>query len=138
MKKITVNKLRAKIILDVVSEITGVPIDDIKSSSRELEIVKARHICSELISKETTLSLKTIGSIVNRSYCSVLHSKKIIDDLCFSDKTFKIDYDNIRNKVIESFAEKGYTTTDELLFIIQEKEKELIKLKKSYEKLTEF
>jgi chromosomal replication initiator protein len=71
----------AEEILKIVSEVSGIPVEAIKTKSKKREIVEARHayflISLYLKDKGLTNSiLKDIGAIVNRDHVTVIHARK--------------------------------------------------------------
>ena len=67
-----------KTILNIVSEVTEIHIDNLKSRSRKFEIVLARNIYFKFARKFTNKGLTPIGMEVNRDHSTVLHGLKTL------------------------------------------------------------
>lgn len=77
-------------ILDVVSEITKVDKDKIKSGGRKHEYVEARQIFCGLARKYTKASLKTIGEYIgNKDHTTVISSVKTFKNVHDVDADFR-------------------------------------------------
>lgn len=81
----------------VVSNVTGVSIEEIKGSNRKTHIVSARQMfCGAMTAlQKLHFTLDEIGLFINISHCSVLHNKKRVVDYSFSDPAFKKMYASI-------------------------------------------
>ena len=65
-------------ILNIVSEVTEIPVDNLKSKSRLREEVMARNIYFDFARQFTNCSFRVIGIEVNRNHCTVIHGIKAI------------------------------------------------------------
>jgi len=75
-----------KRIRDLAAPIT---VDAIKSPSRLLELVNARHIICWLIAKHSKMSLKDIGHLLgHRDHSTVINGRNKVNDLCSYDKEY--------------------------------------------------
>jgi hypothetical protein len=71
---------------------------DVRSRSRKRRIVDVRHAMSSVL-RELGYKLEYIGSITNRDHCSVMNSCKMSNQLCETDRDFKLLYDSMRSLV---------------------------------------
>lgn len=75
-----------KSVLDIISEVFSVPIDDLKSNSRRREISQARQIGMYLLRQHTDLSLPKIGEVFGgKDHTTVLYSCDKIAQLIKKD-----------------------------------------------------
>lgn len=75
-----------KSVLDIISEVFSVPIDDLKSNSRRREISQARQIGMYLLRQHTDLSLPKIGEVFGgKDHTTVLYSCDKIAQLVKKD-----------------------------------------------------
>ncbi len=75
-----------KSVLDIISEVFNVPIDDLKSNSRRREISQARQIGMYLLRQHTDLSLPKIGEVFGgKDHTTVLYSCDKITQLIKTD-----------------------------------------------------
>ncbi len=93
-------------ILNIVSKVSKIPESLLKSKTRKREVVLVRNIYFLLSWNETRESLASIGYVVNRNHCTIIHGKKTIKN-------------DMKNNWLNSYD------------IFKDCEKEVIKLKKS-------
>lgn len=113
--------------LQIISEVTGVSIDNIMSTSRKGEITQARHLCMYFYKKEKKLA--EIGRILNRKHPTVIHACSVISGLLdINDKQIKILVNQIEKKIkynnMKEFMSIGsnqiaVTTPDKSEFIVK-------------------
>lgn len=73
--------MNENLIMDVVARYTGISTDKIKGSSREKEIVAARHLYCYFVKYYTRLSLKAIGrTIGNKDHSTVINAIQKVND----------------------------------------------------------
>lgn len=65
-------------ILNIVSEVTEIPVDNLKAKCRQREIVLARNIYFKFARHFTNKGLTPIGIEVNRDHATVLHGIKTL------------------------------------------------------------
>lgn len=88
-------------IFNVVSDNTGIEVDDIKKETRKREIVEARMQVILFLKEFTDLSLSGIGSKVGgKDHATVLHGIKTINNLCDTNKALKSQIDYSRSVII--------------------------------------
>lgn len=72
---------KARTILEVVSAVTDVSVDDIQSSRRPAHIVHARRLYHFLTKEMTGLSYPYIGRLVNQDHTTVIHNVTMAENL---------------------------------------------------------
>ncbi len=70
---------RVKPVLKLVSEATGIPVDDMCSRSQLDAVTLARNYAMWKLNKHAHVSLKEIGRQMNRDHSTVLHAVRRID-----------------------------------------------------------
>jgi len=79
-------------IIRAVSIRTKVSMSDILSQSRESRIIKAKHLSMWICRFYTKASLQTIATVHScKRHATVINASKQIDNLCFTNKTFKLE-----------------------------------------------
>ena len=77
-------------IVNAVSEVTGITLQQIKSRSRLRAYVTARCLISHYLRKYTRMSLKEIGAIIgNRDHSTVIYNIATHNDLMQYDEEFR-------------------------------------------------
>jgi chromosomal replication initiator protein len=102
-KPISLRKLDQQIVVEMSDKIIthtvtyfGISLDKLKSQTRKRDICYVRQVCMYLMCTKTNLTLNYIGTLFGgRDHTSVIHSKKHIEDLMYSDPKVKIDIKNI-------------------------------------------
>ena len=91
----TVEKIR-----DTVCDYFSLSVDAISTKSRKREVVQARQIAMYLSKQLTKNSLSSIGlAIGQRDHATVLHACKIVTDLMDIDKNFRLNVNEIQEKL---------------------------------------
>ena len=67
-------------VLDVVTDVTGIQQEKLKSSTRIAMIKDVRHVAMYLVEKYTRLNLSRTGELFNRDHSTVLHAKNRVKD----------------------------------------------------------
>jgi len=94
-KQLTVDDIK-----EIVSKYLKIPEDLLVSKTRKHEVALARQMAMYLTKQFTQLSLKSIGShFGNRDHSTVLHSCQMIENYLMTDRSVKISYENLVNKV---------------------------------------
>lgn len=82
--------LKADEIIRIVSESEGIHIDDIKRKSRKREVLIPRQLCQYFIKQYTKYSLREVGEVTGGyDHATILHSIKVIENLCETDIFFR-------------------------------------------------
>ena len=77
-------------IINAVSEVTGITLQQIKSRSRLRAYVTARCLICHYLRKYTRMSLKEIGRVIgNLHYSTVIYNISIHNDLMQYDRDFR-------------------------------------------------
>ena len=85
----------AEKIIESVSKVYDIPVEDIKSKKRSKEISMARHISIYVIRKITQMSVTDIGKIFNRDHTTVLASIDVVANEMTSDRNVDRTVQNI-------------------------------------------
>ena len=89
-----------ELILDVVSEHTGVSISDIKSNKRPAEIALPRQIVMYLCRKMTDVPLKSIGILLGgKNHSTIKHGVEKIENDLLVDQQLANTIDIIKKKI---------------------------------------
>ena len=91
---------KAEKIIESVSKIYDVPVEDIKSKKRSKEISNARHVAVYVIRKITQMTVVDIGKIFNRDYTTILASIDVITSGIVSNP----DLERTVNGLIKDFS----------------------------------
>ena len=67
-------------IMNLVTKVTNVSIEQLKSSSRLQEIVNARHIFCYIAKNNVVCILSKISDMVNRNHATAIHSIKVVEN----------------------------------------------------------
>lgn len=86
--------------IKTVSNYFSLPNDFVTNTTRKREYVYARQICMTIIHKNTSLTLKKIGEYFKKDHATVLHSSKTIQDLCFTSKNIKSEFNDLEKLII--------------------------------------
>lgn len=100
---LTVEKKRitTEYIVEIVARHYGIDLELLHSKKRQANIVKSRQVAMYFARKHTRDSLKMIGhKIGKRNHATVLSSEKSVNNLLDTDKNFKIEIDEIQNKIL--------------------------------------
>ena len=87
-------------IQKVVCNYFNIPVEMLQSRTRKREIVQARQVAMFFSKGLTKASLATIGSqIGGKDHATVLHACKTVNNLADTDKTFRLQIDEIEKKL---------------------------------------
>ena len=87
-------------IQKVVCNYFNIPVEMLQSRTRKREIVQARQVAMYFSKGLTKASLATIGSqIGGKDHATVLHACKTVNNLADTDKTFRLQIDEIEKKL---------------------------------------
>ena len=83
---------RFDLINGEVSQVTGIPVDQIRSRSKRTEILFARYIAMYLIKQKTTFTLKSIGDHYGgRDHSTVISALETVEELIKANWGFTHD-----------------------------------------------
>ena len=92
-----------ELIINVVSEHTGISVEDIKSTKRTKDISNARQVAMYLCRKYTVNGLKTIGNFFGgKEHSTVMSNIKKVEQKLSEDSEFAADIDAITKKISPS------------------------------------
>ena len=74
---------------------------DLQSRSRKKIITFPRQVAMYLGRKHTSESLDVIGRTFNRNHATVLHSVKVVSELCRSDTSVRRQVEILDNKMVD-------------------------------------
>lgn len=86
----------SEIAITVVSKVTGVSTKTILSSSRKFNAVESRMLVVLLL-KSDGASDEAIGWTLKRNRVTILHSRRVAEDLCTYSKTFLDKYQKAKD-----------------------------------------
>lgn len=89
-----------RVVLDVVSEATGISVADLRGDQRVASIIRPRQIACWIMRQETTRSLPQIGRAMGgRDHTTILNAIRRIDQIRERDESFAVLVDDIRDQV---------------------------------------
>jgi len=102
-EKLTKKALLQK-IMAIVSEETGIEIDEIKGRNRYNDIVKARQFFCHLsktfeVRLKMNISLTMIGKEINKDHTTVIHAINKCNDFLCTEPDYKEEYDLIKKNI---------------------------------------
>lgn len=86
-------------IIEEVSRMQGVPVEEIKSKHQKANISLARKMCMFVMREVTTLTLEQIGEEFNKNYSTVIYSIKEIQKKMEADSKLERKINDIINNV---------------------------------------
>lgn len=86
-------------IIEEVSRMQGVPVEDIKSTRQKANISLARKMCMYIMREVTTLTLEQIGEEFGKNYSTVIYSLKEISKKMEEDSKIERKINDIINNV---------------------------------------
>jgi chromosomal replication initiator protein len=81
-------------ILFEVSKLTWVPIEYLRSKTRQRNVCEARQIYFRRAREMTTNTLYEIGALVNRDHATVMNGIKIVNDVKELRERYKLYFKN--------------------------------------------
>ena len=104
MPNVLLDEEKVDIILTTIVAYSNVPRYLIISPTRKREVCELRQIAMEIIKKNTSLMLKSIGNVFNgRDHSSVISAINKVNDLFQTDKKFKEKYLRIQHDLSTKF-----------------------------------
>ena len=89
MNKQIITGLTPKMVQQVVLDITGTTIEDMKSKSRKSRLTFPRHLLMWATYKFTPATLNEIGANLNRDHSSIIYACHRVEDHLKFDKTYQ-------------------------------------------------
>jgi chromosomal replication initiation ATPase DnaA len=94
------DSFKAKKIIEKVSAISGISIDDIIGKSRKLEIITPRFFAIQLIKENTRLPLQYIGKqFSGRNHATIINAMKIVANISSYNVKYKASLDKLRIEI---------------------------------------
>ena len=104
MPNTLLDEQKVDIILSTIVAYSNTPRYLIISPTRKREVCELRQIAMEIIKKNTSLMLKSIGNVFNgRDHSSVISAINKVNDLFETDKKFKEKYLSIQHELSSKF-----------------------------------
>jgi|Laugrespbdmm15dd_1035085.scaffolds.fasta_scaffold01283_14 chromosomal replication initiator protein len=104
MPNTLLDEQKVDIILNTIVAYSKTPRYLIISPTRKREVCELRQIAMEIIKKNTSLMLKSIGNVFNgRDHSSVISAINKVNDLFETDKKFKEKYLSIQHELSSKF-----------------------------------
>lgn len=87
-------------IIETVCQHFDIDASVIHTKSRKREVVQVRQIAMYLAKKHTDSSLSKIGKLIgSKDHATVLHSCKIVKELCEVDKAYRVNIESIETSL---------------------------------------
>jgi len=87
-------------VITAIADYFNVSEEEIKSSSRSSQIIRARRISSYILRKDLHLTASASGYIIgNKNHATVLNAVKFIENKLISDKNLRYNIQQIRNSL---------------------------------------
>ena len=87
-------------ILEGVCNFYGLEVAAVAVPSRKVELVKARQQYCKIAKEATKNSLREIGEKIGRDHATVNHSIKQVNDFIETDKAYKAEFLELREKIL--------------------------------------
>ncbi|MEI6347951.1 MAG: chromosomal replication initiator protein DnaA [Bacteroidota bacterium] len=98
--KSTAREISIDFIQKIVCDYFNIPVDQMNSKTRKREIVQVRQLSMYFSKRLTNYSLSTIGiHCGKKDHATVLHACKAITNLIETDKSFRMQVDDIEKKI---------------------------------------
>lgn len=105
-----------KKISEAGAKLLEADIDDLKSKDRDRKFVTPRHMIMSYLAErkdKLNITLKEIGDFFGkRDHSTVIHAKKSISDLSFSNQKIKDDYKSLCEKLDDIIKVKSYSARE--------------------------
>lgn len=81
-------------LINKVSEVLNIGVEELKGRRRKREIVEARHIAMWMIVTHTDFKLEAIGRFFNRNHATIIYARNLVNGL------LKVEDGELTNKVM--------------------------------------
>lgn len=92
-------KCKADKIIDLICTAYKVTFDDVKSKSRKRNTVMARQLICYFLYENTKMTLIKVADLLNRDHSTIIYSKDIVKELCFSDKGYRAHFEQLERLI---------------------------------------
>lgn len=106
---------KAKTILEVVTAVTDVSVDDILSSRKPAHIVNARRLFHFLAKEMTHLSYPLIGTFVRQDHSTVIYNVSVAEKLLQEGDEQFTDLVNQAKVLLQAYHNKGKDAYDTIV-----------------------
>ena len=86
-------------ILEGVCIFYGLEVEECTTKSRKVELVKVRQQYCKIAKEETKFSYDSIGKKIFRDHATVIHACKQVNNLLETDKEYKAEFLELRDKI---------------------------------------
>ena len=90
-----------KTMEDVAAEVWEIPVEAIKTKTRQREVVEARQVLMVSRKQLTGKSLNMVGSEYSKDHATVLHAIKTVNNLIETDKVFRVKYETFIERMTQ-------------------------------------
>lgn len=87
-------------ILEKVSSFYGFKVEECTTRSRKVEFVKVRQQYCKIAKEATKKSFREIGEKIFRDHATVIHACKQVNDLLQTDKKYRDEFLELRDKIL--------------------------------------
>lgn len=101
-------------VMRAVCQVYNITPDDIYSKNRTQHILYARHTFNYICRRTLTMSLESIGRIINRDHSTIIHSVKQTQDLIQYDRNFAKTYQQTL-ELLGSYSDEESSIVDTYL-----------------------
>ena len=91
-------RLDENVVLDLVSQLTGVAVKEIKGSSRSKEVAHARHLAIYVCRELLDLSFPKLGKVLGRQHSTMLYSYEKLKESIKQSQAVKKQVDELLQK----------------------------------------
>ena len=85
----TITNLPPQRIIELVSQQTGITIDEMICHIRKSEYVKARYLAFVMLYRYCDISLSNIGKLFDRDHTTVIHGIREFENRCVHDESLR-------------------------------------------------
>jgi hypothetical protein len=97
------------IIQELVAAHYGVDVAELRSNHRARRIARPRQVAMVLADALTGYSINQIGQCFRRDHTTVLHAKRVIDELAAKDPGFRVELDGLRDRASARLGDRKAT-----------------------------
>ena len=94
-----INDVSVASIILIVERNTGVKFNTFKTPTRKRKIVFPRQMCMHFLKLKTKYSLDSIAKIFNKNHTSVIHARKVVQNLIDTNIKIRDMCEKINNEI---------------------------------------
>lgn len=96
--------MEPEVIINTVANYYHLPVDDVISRSRKIELIRAKHQAIYLIKDNTRLSLTRIGENFKGKtgaldHATILHAVKSVNNQCDTDARYRDQFNEVKEQL---------------------------------------